>query len=80
MARLAAEYPVLVAVDDLQYLDSPSLRWLSALPQRVDHARIAVVVTVCPGEPCADPAVLDELLAVSAVELHPAALSAAGHR
>ena len=76
LARLAARSPVLVAVDDLQYLDPASLRWLSTLPQRIDHARIAVMLTVCPGEPCADPAVLDELLAVSAVELHPADLSA----
>ncbi|SEG83449.1 regulatory protein, luxR family [Actinacidiphila yanglinensis] len=76
LARLSTRAPVLVAVDDLQYLDRESLRWLSALPQRVDHARIAVMLTVCPGEPCADPAVLDELLSVSAVELHPAALSA----
>ncbi|WP_328466074.1 helix-turn-helix transcriptional regulator [Streptomyces sp. NBC_00448] len=76
LARLSTRAPVLVAVDDLQYLDRESLRWLSALPQRVDRARIAVMLTVCPGEPCADPAVLDELLAVSAVELHPADLSA----
>lgn len=75
LAHLSTRSPVLVAVDDLQYLDRESLRWLSALPQRVDHARIAVMLTVCPGEPCADPAVLDELLAVSAVELHPADLS-----
>ncbi|MDJ0345181.1 AAA family ATPase [Streptomyces sp. H10-C2] len=75
LAYLASRAPVLVAVDDLQSLDRQSLRWLSTLPQRIDHARIAVILTLCPGEPCTDPAVLDELLAVSAVELHPADLS-----
>lgn len=75
LAQLAVQAPVFVAVDDLQCLDRQSLRWLSALPQRVEHARIAVMLTLCPGEPCADPAALDELLAVSAVELHPADLS-----
>ncbi|MEV6005952.1 LuxR family transcriptional regulator [Streptomyces sp. NPDC051976] len=76
LAALAARAPVLVAVDDVQLLDRESLRWLSALPGRVDHARIAVLLTLCPGEPCADPAVLDELLVDSAVELRPAALGA----
>lgn len=75
LSQLASQAPVLVAVDDLQWLDRQSLRWLSTLPQRVDQARIAVLLTICPGEPCADPDVLDELLAVSAVELRPAELS-----
>ncbi|MFC5032549.1 ATP-binding protein [Streptomyces sp. DSM 41987] len=76
LAHLASRAPVLVAVDDLQWLDRQSLRWLSTLPQRVEHARIAVLLTVCPGEPCTDAAALDELLAVSTVELHPASLGA----
>lgn len=76
LAHLASRAPVLLAVDDLQWADRQSLRWLSTLPQRVDHARIAVLLTVCPGEPCTDPAALDELLAASAVELHPADLGA----
>ncbi len=76
LARQAAQGPVLLAVDDLQWVDRASLRWLSALPQRVDHAPIAVLLTVCPGEPAADAALLDEVLAASAVELHPAGLSA----
>lgn len=74
LARLAAGAPVLVAVDDLPCIDRQSLRWLSALPQRVEHARIAVLVTACLGEPCSDPALLDELLAMSAAELRPSEL------
>lgn len=76
LAHVASEAPVLVAVDDLQWLDRQSLHWLSTLPQRVEHARIAVMLTVCPGEPCTDSDVLDELLGAGTVELHPANLSA----
>ncbi|MCQ4079529.1 AAA family ATPase [Streptomyces sp. RB6PN25] len=76
LAHLASRTSVLVAVDDLHCLDRQSLRWLSTLPHRVDHAPVAVMLTVCPGEPPADPAVLDELLAASAAELHPARVGA----
>ncbi|MBV9023671.1 MAG: AAA family ATPase [Streptomycetaceae bacterium] len=74
LAHLASRAPVLVAVDDIQWLDPHSLHWLSTLPHRVDHTKTAVILTVCPGEPGADAAVLDELLAASAGELHLSAL------
>ncbi|MGP3983985.1 AAA family ATPase [Streptomyces sp. KR80] len=75
LAAIAADSPVLVAIDDLQWVDPQSLRWLSTLPQRIEQAGIAVIATVCNGEPCSDAAVLDDVLAVSATELRPADLS-----
>ena len=73
--RLAAGGPVLVAVDDLQWVDAPSLRWLSDLAVRVERAPVALLIGISDGEPGADPGLLDELLASSATEIRPAALS-----
>jgi len=75
LALLAADAPVLLAIDDLQLLDRPSLRWLSTLPQRLHHAPVAVLATMCAGEPPVDREILDELLAGSSHELRPADLS-----
>jgi DNA-binding CsgD family transcriptional regulator len=74
LATAADDNPTLIVVDDLQWVDRQSLRWLSTLPQRVERARVAVLVGVCDGEPCADPAAMEELLAGCSVEVVPAPL------
>ena len=43
---LAAEAAVLVAVDDLQWMDAPSLRALTFAFRRLDGARVGLVATV----------------------------------
>ncbi|PWK86476.1 AAA ATPase-like protein [Lentzea atacamensis] len=37
LARMAAERPVAIVVDDAQWADQPSLQWLSTLPHRIEH-------------------------------------------
>jgi DNA-binding CsgD family transcriptional regulator len=76
LRRLAANAPVLVAVDDCQWVDMPSLHWLSTLAWRVRHMPVLVVMSICEGEPCVDEALLDELRASSERELRPQALVA----
>ncbi|MGK5546434.1 ATP-binding protein [Streptomyces sp. URMC 127] len=50
----AAARPLLLLVDDLQWADHASLRWLGELVKRLPDSRIAVVVSVREGEPGAD--------------------------
>jgi DNA-binding CsgD family transcriptional regulator len=45
-ADLAEERPVLLAVDDAQWADSPSLQWLAFLGRRVDGLALALIVAV----------------------------------
>jgi DNA-binding CsgD family transcriptional regulator len=49
VAALSAEAPLLVAVDDLQYADEPSLAWLVYLAGRVSRMRVMVLVGVRAG-------------------------------
>ncbi|MEV5598992.1 AAA family ATPase [Streptomyces sp. NPDC052496] len=48
--RLSREQPLLLAVDDLQWIDAPSLRWLAHLVNRADTQPILVAVTTRTGE------------------------------
>ena len=59
--NLAEAKPLLIAVDDLQWSDPPSLRWLAFLARRLGDTRVCVLATIRPieGE---DPS-LSELLA-----------------
>ena len=44
VAGLAERRPLLVAVDDAQWGDAPSLRWLAALSRRLDELPVLLVV------------------------------------
>jgi DNA-binding CsgD family transcriptional regulator len=46
LVNLSADAPLLVAVDDLQWADEASLRWLAYLVNRLERLPIAVVVTI----------------------------------
>ena len=59
--NLAAQAPLMLAVDDLHWVDPASLRALSYLSARIGHARIALVVAVRPSEPGTPLALLDAL-------------------
>jgi DNA-binding NarL/FixJ family response regulator len=59
--NLAAERPVLLAVDDLQWSDRASLRFLTYLVRRLEGLPVLVAATVRTSEPGTDPALLAEL-------------------
>ncbi|MEV7629829.1 ATP-binding protein [Actinoplanes sp. NPDC089786] len=65
--KLVANGPVLVAVDDCQWLERESLEWLCALSTRGGlHRPLAVMLTVSVGEPSRDPELIEELRTLSA--------------
>jgi DNA-binding CsgD family transcriptional regulator len=61
LANLAAQAPVLLAVDDVHWADGPSVRFLAYLGRRLADLPVAVVCTLRTGEPVDD--ALDALLA-----------------
>ena len=50
-ANLAERRPLLIAVDDLQWVDGPSLSWLMYLGRRAAELALLVVVSVREGDP-----------------------------
>jgi DNA-binding CsgD family transcriptional regulator len=74
-ANLSGAGPLLIAVDDLQWADSGSLRWLSYLTRRLDGLPVLVLVTVRTGEHGPAQALLTDVLAAAAWRaVHPAPL------
>jgi DNA-binding CsgD family transcriptional regulator len=61
VANLAARNPLMIVVDDGQWADEPSLRWLSHLAARIDGLPVALLLAVRDGPD--EPALLDELRA-----------------
>jgi DNA-binding CsgD family transcriptional regulator len=73
--NLAESRPLALAVDDLQWCDPPTLRWLAYLARRLEGVPVCVVATLRPVED-EDP-LLAELLADPATAIvRPSALSA----
>ncbi|MFI6323750.1 BTAD domain-containing putative transcriptional regulator [Nonomuraea sp. NPDC050556] len=62
--RLAERAPLLIALDDLQWCDPESQRWLAYLARRIGRVPVVVAATRAAGVPAADPALLDELCAL----------------
>jgi DNA-binding CsgD family transcriptional regulator len=59
--NLAAEEPLLLAIDDLHWCDRPSLRFLAYLVRRLDGLPVLLASTLRTAEPGADVALLGEL-------------------
>jgi DNA-binding NarL/FixJ family response regulator len=75
--NLAADEPLLLAVDDAHWADASSLRALSYIAGRISDSPVALLVSVRTHEPGAPEALLDGLRsAPEALRLAPAALSA----
>jgi DNA-binding CsgD family transcriptional regulator len=75
---LAADGPLLLAVDDLHWADRASLRFLAYLARRLEGTPVLVAATLRSAEPGTDPVLLGELRHDPAtVALHPGPLSAA---
>ena len=76
-ARLAAERPLLLAVDDAHWADERSLRWLVFLARRLDRAPLALAVAHRPREPGAERDLVLRLADQDGAEvIRPAPLSA----
>jgi DNA-binding CsgD family transcriptional regulator len=76
--NLAADRPLLLAVDDLHWCDRPSLRFLAYLARRLDGAPALVAATLRSNEPPTDPALLGEITGDPAtLPLRPGPLSPA---
>ena len=75
--NLAAEQPLLLAIDDLHWCDRPSLRFVAYLTRRLDGQPILVGATVRTGERGTDVALLGEIAQDPAtVAVRPVPLSA----
>jgi DNA-binding CsgD family transcriptional regulator len=61
--NLAEEAPVLLAIDDLQWSDRPSLRFVAYLVRRLEGAPVLVAATLRSTEPGTDPALIAEIAA-----------------
>ena len=78
VARLAADSPVVLAIDDLQWGDPASLRFLVYLGRRLAHLSVLIVATIRTGEPSTDEMLLAELTSdPETVVLRPRALTEA---
>jgi DNA-binding CsgD family transcriptional regulator len=80
LVNLAQAAPVVILVDDAQWVDSPSLRFLGFLARRIDSVAVAVVLAARTGaqrdDALPDDALLDDiLLAGETALLEPKALS-----
>ncbi|MFJ5151637.1 ATP-binding protein [Streptomyces sp. NPDC088353] len=77
LAKLSATAPLLILVDDLQWADSWSLRWLAHLAPRLDGLRLLLVCTLRDGDPGSRDPLVHEVVGASARILRPVPLSPA---
>jgi DNA-binding CsgD family transcriptional regulator/tetratricopeptide (TPR) repeat protein len=61
-ANVAGEQPTMLAIDDLHWSDTPSLRWLCYLARRLEGVPILVGVAMRPPEQGREPELLTQLL------------------
>ena len=70
VANLAERSPLLLVVDDVQWADGPSLRFLLYLARRLDGMPVALVLALRTGEPGAH----EDVLRALQLEAHPPVL------
>jgi DNA-binding CsgD family transcriptional regulator len=58
----AAVQPLLVTVDDLQWCDAPSLRWLAYLLARLEGLDVSIIVGLRPAEASEAPAIVAQIV------------------
>ncbi len=75
-ANVAARAPLMLAIDDLQWCDAGSLRWLAYLVRRLEGLALLVVASVHADHPSTRAALLAEAIAEARV-LRPAPLGVA---
>ncbi|EFL28873.1 putative transcriptional regulator, LuxR family [Streptomyces himastatinicus ATCC 53653] len=77
LADVGADHPLLILVDDLQWVDAPSLRWLAYLVKRLHGLRAVLVCALRDGDPGARRLTLREITDSAQRVLRPAPLSLA---
>jgi DNA-binding CsgD family transcriptional regulator len=75
VVNLAASRPLLIAVDDAQWADELSLRWLAYLAPRLEGLAAGMLVALRQGDPAVTGVPLLAVRAAAAEVLHPALLS-----
>ncbi len=75
---MTTQQPLLLAVDDAQWADEPSLRHLCHLCRRLDGLRVVVLLTIRTGEP--PRAATDDLSELASQRIEPLPLSVGGVR
>jgi DNA-binding CsgD family transcriptional regulator len=75
VANLAADRPLLIAVDDAHWADKPSLRWLAYLAPRMDGLAAGMLVALRQDDPAAMGAPLLAVRAEASAVVRPALLS-----
>ncbi|MFI9275924.1 AAA family ATPase [Kitasatospora sp. NPDC052896] len=78
VTEFGARGPLLMLLDDLQWADTASLRWLGYLAKRLANLRVALVVAVREGDPGAEEPRIHEITDRAALVLRLGPLSAAG--
>ena len=75
--NLTADAPLLVAVDDLHWVDRPSLRFLAYLAPRLEGLPILMATGLRTGEPGTDPTLIGDMVSSpAAVSVQPGPLGA----
>ncbi|GLZ29007.1 hypothetical protein Lesp02_11970 [Lentzea sp. NBRC 105346] len=75
LRNISLDKPSLILIDDLQWVDEPSLRWLTRLAKRLDSLRVLLVTAVREGDSRTDRPLVTEMTSFCHHELRPAALS-----
>lgn len=76
--NVATDRPLLLAIDDLQWCDRPSLRYVAYLVRRLEGLPVIVAATLRSTDPGTDPALLAEIAGDPAtVSIRPGPLSVA---
>ncbi len=76
VVNVAESSPLLIVVDDVQWADASSLRWLIYLARRLEGLPVALVAATRPPESVPEPRLLVELTTASGLEiLRPGRLS-----
>jgi len=79
--NLTADQPLMLALDDLQWCDRPSLRFVAYLNRRIEGMGLLVAATRRDAEPGTDPALLAEITGdPAATSLRPQPLSPSAGR
>ena len=79
--NLTEQRPLILVIDDLQWVDSQSLSWLVYLARRSAGSALLIATTMTSGEPAVDNSLIDGLReTLTCVTMHPEPLSAGAVR